>query len=76
MSSDDADNLRVPLGLFISKDEPKQEYDKMVEKLKSKPFADKIAYKDYPTMYVQLQDIIGLIMYVLILLIPAGFTDG
>lgn len=51
LSAADADNLQVPLGLFISKDEPKDEYDKMIEKLKSKPFADKIAYKNYSNMY-------------------------
>lgn len=52
LSADDADNLGVPLGLFISKDEPKEEYDKMIQKLQSKPYADKLAYKVYPNMYV------------------------
>ncbi|KAL5534503.1 hypothetical protein ACEPAG_966 [Sanghuangporus baumii] len=51
LSAADADNLRVPLGLFISKDDPKDEYDNMIEKLKTKPFADKIAYKNYPNMH-------------------------
>ncbi|EJD04229.1 uncharacterized protein FOMMEDRAFT_19489 [Fomitiporia mediterranea MF3/22] len=51
LSADDADNLRVPLGLFISNDEPKAEYDKMIEKLKQKPYADKIAYKHYANMF-------------------------
>lgn len=55
LSSGDADNLRVPLGLFISKDESKEEYDKMIQKLKNKPFADNIAYKHYPNMFVQPQ---------------------
>ena len=52
LQASDADSLAVPLGLFISKDEPKDEYDKMVEKLKHKPFADKIMYKYYPSMWV------------------------
>jgi len=51
LAADDADDLSVPLGLFISKDEPKEEYDKMVEKISKKPFADKNMYRYYPTMF-------------------------
>ncbi|KAH8120485.1 hypothetical protein DFH11DRAFT_1499585 [Phellopilus nigrolimitatus] len=51
LQASDADNLAVPLGLFISHDEPKEEYDSMIEKLKQKPYADKIAYKYYPNMF-------------------------
>ncbi|THH07137.1 hypothetical protein EW145_g3599 [Phellinidium pouzarii] len=51
LSASDADNLSVPLGLFITKDEPKEEYDSMIRKLSSKSFADKVAYKYYPNMF-------------------------
>lgn len=51
LSADDANNLAVPLGLFISKDEPKEEYDNMIQRLSNKPFADQIAYKLYPNMF-------------------------
>ncbi|KAI5123735.1 hypothetical protein M0805_000328 [Coniferiporia weirii] len=51
LSASDADNLSVPLGLFITKDEPKEEYDSMVEKLSHKPFADKVVYKNYSNMF-------------------------
>ncbi|KLO20021.1 hypothetical protein SCHPADRAFT_912270 [Schizopora paradoxa] len=51
LSADDANDLSVPLGLFISKDEPIEEYEKMVDKISHKPFAEKNAYKLYPTMF-------------------------
>ncbi|KAF8610073.1 alpha/beta-hydrolase [Ceratobasidium sp. AG-I] len=43
----DADNLKVPLAIFPSKDEPLDEYEKIIKSISSKPFASKNAYKVY-----------------------------
>jgi len=51
LSAGDADSLAVPLGLFPSKDEPIDEYEKLVKAISTKPFASKNAYKHYPTMH-------------------------
>ncbi|KAG8772680.1 hypothetical protein FRC12_002947 [Ceratobasidium sp. 428] len=47
----DAENLKVPLAIFPSKDEPLDEYEKIVETISKKPFASKNAYKVYDDMY-------------------------
>jgi len=44
VSTEDVDKIIVPLGLFPSKDEPKDVYDKAVDILKGKSWADKNAY--------------------------------
>jgi len=49
LSAGDTDDLTVPLALFPSKDEPIEEYQKMVDALEKKPFASKNAYKVYST---------------------------
>ncbi|CUA72478.1 putative AIM2 family protein C30D10,14 [Schizosaccharomyces pombe 972h-] [Rhizoctonia solani] len=46
----DAENLKVPIGLFPSKDEPLDEYEKIIKSISTKPFASKNAYKVYPDM--------------------------
>ncbi|TDL28889.1 hypothetical protein BD410DRAFT_781450 [Rickenella mellea] len=51
LSAPDTKDISVPLGLFISKDEPKDEYDKMVEIISQKPFSAKNMYKIYSTMF-------------------------
>ncbi|KAF8758458.1 Dienelactone hydrolase family [Rhizoctonia solani] len=47
----DADNLKVPLGIFPSKDEPIEEYEKIIKSISNKDFASKNAYKVYPNMH-------------------------
>lgn len=52
--------VRLPLSSFfvlqranineLGQDEPAEEVEKIVEALKSKPFADKCEHKTYPTM--------------------------
>jgi len=51
LSADDAKDLQVPLGLFPSNDEPKEEYEKILEIVSKKPFADKNAHKWYTNMF-------------------------
>ncbi|CEL52172.1 putative AIM2 family protein C30D10,14 OS=Schizosaccharomyces pombe (strain 972 / ATCC 24843) GN=SPBC30D10.14 PE=3 SV=1 [Rhizoctonia solani AG-1 IB] len=46
----DANNLKVPLGIFPSKDEPLDEYEKIIKSISNKPFASKNAYKVYSNM--------------------------
>ncbi|KAH7340511.1 alpha/beta-hydrolase [Rhizoctonia solani] len=47
----DAENLKVPIGLFPSKDEPLDEYEKIIKTISTKPFASKNAYKVYSNMH-------------------------
>ncbi|KAJ9125982.1 hypothetical protein QFC24_002254 [Naganishia onofrii] len=47
----DVEGLKVPLAMYPSKDEPKEDVKKIVEALKSKPFADKCEHKTYPNMH-------------------------
>jgi len=51
LSVDDTKDLKVPLGMYISKDEPKDQYDKIVEALSKKPRAEKNDSKVYSTMF-------------------------
>jgi len=50
LSADDAKELKVPIALFISKDESQEEAEKFMEGLTSKPFAAKNQYKRYANM--------------------------
>jgi len=50
-SSQDAEELSIPVGLFVSKDESKEEYEKFLAILSKKPFADKVSSKCYSDMH-------------------------
>lgn len=51
LSASDATDLSVPLALFPSKDEPTEEYEKLLDIIAKKPFADKNAHKHYKNMF-------------------------
>jgi len=51
LSVQDAEGLSIPLGLFVSKDESKDEFDKIVNVLSKKSFAAKVDSKRYSTMH-------------------------
>ncbi|KAI0700444.1 hypothetical protein BC835DRAFT_1404870 [Cytidiella melzeri] len=51
LSSDDAVELRVPLGLYPSNDEPKNEAEKIVDILSKKPFASKNDYVQFDSFH-------------------------
>jgi len=51
LSAKDSEGLLVPLGLYPSKDEPLEEYKKLVEGISTKPFAEKNSYRLYATMH-------------------------
>jgi len=51
MAANDADDLKVPIGIFISNDEDVQEAEKFIGKLEIKPFASQNVYEHYPTMH-------------------------
>ncbi|KAI0932674.1 hypothetical protein AcW1_000274 [Taiwanofungus camphoratus] len=51
LSSTDTTELKVPLGLYPSKDEPQNEYKKIVEIISRKPFAAKNDHKFYDTFH-------------------------
>ncbi|KAI0793236.1 hypothetical protein C8Q75DRAFT_804052 [Abortiporus biennis] len=51
LHAEDAQNLNVPIGLYPSNDEPENEFHKMVEIMKKKPFADKNDYKKYDSFH-------------------------
>jgi len=51
LSVDDANKLTVPLGIYISKDEPVDEYIKVLEAIAKKPFATKNDNKYYANMF-------------------------
>ncbi|TFK76734.1 hypothetical protein BDN72DRAFT_829888 [Pluteus cervinus] len=50
MSVQDAETLTVPVGIYISKDEPISEYNKMVDVVSEKSFASQCDNKVYPNM--------------------------
>ncbi|KAG6837888.1 hypothetical protein H0H93_013041 [Arthromyces matolae] len=51
LSVADAEKLTVPLGIYISKDEPIKEYEKILDVVSKKAFADKNDHKNYSTMH-------------------------
>ncbi|KAI0344107.1 hypothetical protein BDW22DRAFT_1355401 [Trametopsis cervina] len=51
LSADDAPDLRVPLGLYPSNDEPKDEAKKIVDILAKKPFAAKNDYVHFDSFH-------------------------
>ncbi|KAH7104505.1 alpha/beta-hydrolase [Auriculariales sp. MPI-PUGE-AT-0066] len=51
LSADDGNSLKVPIALFPSKDEPVEEYEKLLAIVNSKEFAPKNSYKLYNTMH-------------------------
>jgi len=51
LSADDARKLTVPLAIYISKDEPIDEYNKILEAISKKPFASKNDHKNYSNMF-------------------------
>lgn len=51
LSVDDAQKLTIPFAIYPSKDEPVDEFEKIVEVLKAKPFADLSDHKYYSEMF-------------------------
>ncbi|XP_006454589.1 hypothetical protein AGABI2DRAFT_114336 [Agaricus bisporus var. bisporus H97] len=51
LSLDDSRKLNVPFAIYISKDEPLDEYNKIVDMLSKNAFADKNDHKNYPNMF-------------------------
>ncbi|KAF5377179.1 hypothetical protein D9615_006337 [Tricholomella constricta] len=51
VSPPDAEKLTIPLGIYISKDEPVSEYNKILEIIGKKPFASKNDQKNYTNMF-------------------------
>lgn len=51
LSAADGEKLVVPIAIYASKDEPLEEFKKLVENLGQRPFASKNAYRVYPTMH-------------------------
>ncbi|KAJ3556318.1 hypothetical protein NM688_g2094 [Phlebia brevispora] len=51
LSVDDAAKLNIPLGIFISNDEPKDEYEKIVQTMSKKPFASKNDYRHFDSFH-------------------------
>lgn len=51
LNAGDAADLSIPLGLYPSKDEPTEEYEKLLGVIAKKPFADKNAHKHYTHMF-------------------------
>ncbi|KAG5729789.1 hypothetical protein E4T56_gene984 [Termitomyces sp. T112] len=51
LSVADAEKLTVPLGIYISQDEPVDEYEKILEVINKKPFASKNDSKHYTNMF-------------------------
>ncbi|PFH54747.1 hypothetical protein AMATHDRAFT_135249 [Amanita thiersii Skay4041] len=51
LSADDAKKLTVPLGIYISKDEPISEYEKILLLLEKKPFSAQNDHKNYSNMF-------------------------
>ncbi|KXN81106.1 hypothetical protein AN958_06060 [Leucoagaricus sp. SymC.cos] len=47
----DVEELTVPLAIYISKDEPMQEYENILNVLSQKPFKDKNDHKNYSNMF-------------------------
>ncbi|EEB91195.1 hypothetical protein MPER_10485, partial [Moniliophthora perniciosa FA553] len=48
LSAEDASKLSVPLAIYVSKDEPVDECNKIVDILAKKPFAAQCDHKNYP----------------------------
>ncbi|KAG6919574.1 hypothetical protein DXG01_004237 [Tephrocybe rancida] len=51
LSATDADKLTIPLGIYISKDESSDEYNKIVDIIGKKSFAEKNDKKNYTNMF-------------------------
>ncbi|KAF7437194.1 hypothetical protein PC9H_004030 [Pleurotus ostreatus] len=51
LSADDASKLTVPLAIYISQDEPVDEYTKIVDILSKKPFSAQCDSKNYDYMF-------------------------
>ncbi|KAF8078238.1 hypothetical protein FPV67DRAFT_1405312 [Lyophyllum atratum] len=51
LSAADAEKLTVPLGIYVTKDEPADEYNKILDIISKKPFAAKNDHKKYPNMF-------------------------
>ncbi|KAF5355730.1 hypothetical protein D9756_004028 [Leucocoprinus leucothites] len=51
LSVDDAENLTIPLSIYISSDEPLDEYNKILDVLSKKPFHAKNDHKNYSNMF-------------------------
>jgi dienelactone hydrolase len=51
ISPQDAEGLSIPLGLYVSKDEPRDEFDKVVSVLSKKSYAAKVDSKYYSNMF-------------------------
>jgi len=51
LSADDAPSLNIPLGLYISNDEPIKEAEKITDILSKKPFASKNGYKHFDSFH-------------------------
>jgi len=51
LSVDDADKLTVPIAIYPSKDEPIEEYNKILDVVGKKPFASKCDHKHYTNMF-------------------------
>jgi len=51
LSSNDAEKLTVPIGVYISKDESVEEYNKILEIIAQKQFATKNDHKNYINMF-------------------------
>ncbi|KAJ7655183.1 hypothetical protein DFH06DRAFT_1201840, partial [Mycena polygramma] len=54
LSVEDAEKLTVPLGIYLSKDDPVDEYIKIVQAIAKKPFATKNDNKYYSNMFEDL----------------------
>ncbi|KAH8835855.1 hypothetical protein DL96DRAFT_1575833 [Flagelloscypha sp. PMI_526] len=51
LSPSDAEKITIPFAMYISKDEPIEEYEKIVKILEGKPFAAKNDSKNYSNMF-------------------------
>ncbi|KAK0506016.1 hypothetical protein EDD18DRAFT_1121689 [Armillaria luteobubalina] len=51
LSAEDAEKLTVPLAIYVSHDEPIAEYNKIVDIISKKSFADKNDAKNYDNMF-------------------------
>ncbi|KAI0317998.1 dienelactone hydrolase [Amylostereum chailletii] len=51
LKAEDTVSLDIPMAIYVSKDEPQDQYEGIVNILKAKPFADKNDFDLYPTMF-------------------------
>jgi len=51
LNAEDGTKVKVPVALFPSKDEPLDEYEKLLKVVNDKPFAEKNSYKVYTNMH-------------------------